>query len=309
MDVRQLRAVLAVVDEGTVTEAAAELHVSQPALSQTVRSLEAELGVDLFHRIGRRLVLSPAGQALLPSARQAVRAIDTARAQVAAVVGLAAGHLDLVSLPTLAVDPTARLIGAFRHAHPAVTVRLAEPEDTADVHAMLLDGRAEVGVADITAAALPDGLVAVPLFDQRYLAVFPAGSSRAGRRRIRIHDLVADPIVTTPRGSSTRQILEDAFAAVGATPNVAVESAQREALLPLVLAGAGSTLLPASLAAEAERRGASVAEVDPPLRRTVALLHRDGPLSPAAEAFVGLSDSRSAPGDQGGRRSARRPRR
>src|SRR5580704_6663240 len=107
MDVRQLRAFVAVVDHGGVTRAAAELHVAQPSLSQTIRSLEHEFGVELFHRVGRRLVLTSAGEALLGPARQVLRDMDTVGASVAQVKGLTAGRLDLVAEPTLATDPVA----------------------------------------------------------------------------------------------------------------------------------------------------------------------------------------------------------
>ena len=128
MELRQLAYVVAVVDHGGFTRAAAEVHVAQPSLSQAVRALERELGVELFHRLGRRVVLSAAGEALLGPARQALRSVEIARAAVSAVTGLERGHLDLVALPTLAVDPTAALVGSFRAAHPDVIVRLAEPD-------------------------------------------------------------------------------------------------------------------------------------------------------------------------------------
>src|SRR5690349_4120895 len=126
MDLRQLRYVVAVVDEGGFTKAAAALHVAQPSLSQAVRALEAELGVELFHRAARHVTLTSAGEALLEPARQALRDAATAQAAVAQIAGLEGGHLDLVSLPTLAVHPAAALIGRFRRSHPQVSVRLVE---------------------------------------------------------------------------------------------------------------------------------------------------------------------------------------
>src|SRR4051794_28969743 len=118
MDLRQLGYVVAVVDEGGFTRAAEAMHVAQPSLSQAVRTLEAELGVELFHRSARAVRLTAAGQALLGPARQALRDAASARAAVAAVVGLEAGHLDLTCLPTLAVHPLTELVGRFRRAHP-----------------------------------------------------------------------------------------------------------------------------------------------------------------------------------------------
>src|SRR3954454_16136903 len=105
MELRQLEYVLAVVDEGGFTRAADASHVSQPSLSQGIRSLERELGVELFHRLGRSVRLTAAGEALLDPARQIMRQVETIKAAAAQVAGTSAGHLDLVALPTLAVDP------------------------------------------------------------------------------------------------------------------------------------------------------------------------------------------------------------
>src|SRR5690242_11627317 len=100
MDLRQLSYVLAVVDNGGFTAAADAMHVTQPALSQAVATLERELGVPLFHRTGRTVTLSSAGEALVGPARQALRDAATARSAVEAVIGLDAGRLDVVCLPT-----------------------------------------------------------------------------------------------------------------------------------------------------------------------------------------------------------------
>jgi len=279
MDARQLAAFLAVVEHGTVTSAAPAVHVSQPALSQTIRALEAELGTSLFHRIGRRLVLTAAGEAMVGPARQVVRDLELARRAVTDVAGVAGGTLDLTVLPTLAVDPTARLVGAFRVAHPAVVVRLNAPEGTADALARVIDGRAELALTDAEQAA---GLVVHRFGEQEFRAVFPPGMAPARRRTIKADSLAGVPMVTTPPGTSTRGVLERAVA----DPVIAVECGPRDAILPLVIAGAGAALLPAPLAAAAEVQGADVRKVDPPLTRSVTLAHRDAQLSPAAAAFV-----------------------
>src|SRR3954471_11650585 len=126
MDLRQASYVIAVVDHGTFTAAAASIPVSQPALSQAVASLERELGADLFYRIGRQVTLTPAGEAFVEPARRMLRDADVARAAVADVAGLPTGRLDIVCLPTLVVDPLVDLVGRFRRAHP-VRVRIHEP--------------------------------------------------------------------------------------------------------------------------------------------------------------------------------------
>jgi LysR family carnitine catabolism transcriptional activator len=287
MELRQLRYVLAVVDHGGFTRAAAAERVAQPSLSQAVRNLERELGVELFHRLGRRVALTPAGEALIGPARQVLRDLETVHAAVAEVRGLRAGRLDLVALPTLAVEPLASLLGTFRHAYPGVAVRVAEPEDPRALATLVQHGHAELGLTELPP---PDPTLRVrPMGRQEILAVRPPGTPRGRSGRLPVGALAGVPLVTTPQGTSTRQLVERALAQAGVTPQVAVEVDQREALLPLVLAGAGTSFLPRPLARHAARRGAVVVPLDPSITRQIGLTHRAGPLSPAARAFLDLA--------------------
>lgn len=286
MDLRRLRLFLAVVDRGGMTRAAEAQHVSQPSVSQAIGELEAELRTLLFHRIGRGLVLTPAGEALVGPARQVLRDVEIGQAAVEAVAGLERGRLDLGALPTLAIDPVAPLVGAFRLAHPGIAIALADPADAAALDDLVATGGCEIGVT-VDQAAAPN-LVTHTLGTQDLLAVLPPGSP-VPRRGLSIGALARFPLVTAPAGTSTRTQLEDAFAAAGVTPEIAVVASQREAILPLVLAGAGATLYPRTLAEQAARLGAVVATLRPHLTRPVFLLHRTGALSPAAAAFLALT--------------------
>jgi DNA-binding transcriptional LysR family regulator len=289
MDERRLRYFLAVVDEGGITAAARRLHVAQPSLSQAVRSFEAELGVPLFDRVGRGLRLSAAGHALVGPARQVLRVIEEARNAIAGVVELKTGTLEIAALATLAVDPMAPLIGRFRELHPGVQVRVLEPEDADGVRALVRDGDCELGAAHLPIRG--HELAAHPLGEQELLFVLPpeADAELADRRPLGPRELAATPLVVSPPGTSTRMLLEQALTAVGVTPQIAVQSAAREAIVPLVLAGAGAALLPAPLAHEAGRRGATIRRARPRITRAVGLIHRRGSLSAAARAFLALA--------------------
>jgi len=290
MELRQLEYFLAVVEHGTLTKAAAAaLHLAQPSLSQMIKTLERDLGTELFHRVGRRLVLSPAGHVLIDPARVVLRDAATARATVAEVRGLTGGRLELASLSTLAVDPLAPLIGAFRRAFPQVAIGLLEPEDAGAVGALVSNGVCELGVGH-----LPTGttdLIEHDLGEQEIFVVLPADVSAPGApdEALPLAELHALAWVASPAGTSTRTLLEHALSTVGATPRIAVETAHREAIVPLVLAGGGATLLPASLARDAHARGAQIRPTDPPIRRRTGLIHRPGPLSPPARAFLHLA--------------------
>lgn len=287
MDLRQLEYVVAVADEGGFTSAARAVHVAQPSLSQSVRTLERELGTDLFHRLGRAVQLTPAGELVVVAARRVLADMATVRAAAASAAALDEGHLDLVALPTLAVDPLAALIGRYRRRHPGMTVRVLEPEDGGELDRLVASGRAEVGLTDLTVGG--EGLRRVPLFRQAVLLVGAAGALAAGP--VRAAALARLPLIATPPGTSTRRLLDQALERAGAPATIAVEIAQREAILPLVLAGAGVALLPEPQAREAGRRGGDVREVQPAISRRIGLLHRTGPLSPGAAAFVELARS------------------
>ncbi len=290
MDLRRLRLFLAVVDHGGMTRAAEAEFVSQPSVSQAIQELERELGAALFARVGRGVILTPAGEALVGPARQTLRDVETGRAAVAAVAGLASGRLDVGALPTLAVDPVAPLVGAFRMAHPGVRVALADPDDADALAGLVASGACEIGLT--LAPATTPALRTRTLGTQDLLAVLPPGVHTTALP-LPVAELARFPLVAAPLGTATRDQLEEAFAAAGVTPDIAVVASQREAILPLVLAGAGATLFPRPLAEQAARLGASVTPLRPHLSRPVYLLHRAGPLSPAAEAFLALG----APGE------------
>jgi DNA-binding transcriptional LysR family regulator len=289
MELQKLRYALAVADHGSFTAAATACFVAQPSLSHAVRTLETELGVELFHRIGRRVMLTAAGEAFIPAAREVFRTLDTLRADVDAVTGVLAGRLDLVALPTLAVDPVTPLVGTFRVAHPGITVRLAHPDNSGDLVELVRCGDSEVGITELPINT--DRLTSRPLGRQELVAIAPPGSPRTTRRDLT--DLARQPLITQPAGTSTRDALDAAFAAHGLTATIAVETDQREAIVPLVLAGAGVAVVPRPMANVAERQGAITSPLHPPLWRHLGIIHRIATLSPAARAFIEIA--RQAP--------------
>jgi LysR family carnitine catabolism transcriptional activator len=287
MDSRRLQHFVAVVDHGGFTAAAKAVFVSQPALSLAVKELESELGTLLFDRIGRRVQLTAAGAALVGPARQVLRDLDIGRAVVLAVSGLESGSLSLACLPTLAADPTADLIGRFRSHHPGVRVDLAAPEDTRELFELVASGTSELGITD--ALDVPDTLVSAELGSQALVFILPPGDTSGRTRSGALADLDETLFIASPEGTSTRRLLNRQLALVGLTPKLAVVSAQRDAILPLVLAGAGAALVPESMAVIAEHLGAAVVRPDPPAVRRLALVHRDGAISPAAARFAELA--------------------
>ena len=292
MDSSRLRHFLSVVDHGGFTAAAHAVYVSQPALSLAVKELEAELGVALFVRSGRRVHLTSAGMALLEPARQVLRDLETGQAAVEAVAGLEAGHLTMASLPTLAADPLAPLVGAFRRHYPGIRIDLAAPEDAGELSGLVASGTCEIGVTE--AHGLPDALESHPLGRQSLVLILPPGTDHADGEPLDLSALEAMPFVVAPRGTSTFRLLEEGFAAVQRLPSVAVVTAQRDAIVPLVIAGAGAALVPESIARTAAGLGAVTARPEPPIERAITLVHRAGALSPAARRFIEMATGGSS---------------
>jgi hypothetical protein len=168
---------------------------------------------------------------------------------------------------------------------------VAEPGTARALIDMLRDGRCEVGLTESIAPV--DGLAQVPLGRQRLLAVLPPGPEDEIPPHLALADLGHHALIMTPPGTSTRDRVEEALLAAGAHAVVGVETGQREAIVPLVMAGAGATVLPEPLALDAGARGARVRALRPALTRSISLVHPVDGLSPAAAAFVRLVAERA----------------
>lgn len=284
MDLRQVEQVLAIFDHGSVTAAANALHLAQPSVSETLRRTERELGTELFHRVGRRLLPTAAGEAFVGPARQLVRDRDGLVTEIAAVAGGLSGRLDVACLPTLAAWPLVPVLAALRADLPGVTIRVHEAADLASSTRLVASGVAELAVGELPA---PDGMEAVRMTRQELLAVLPPGTDAAAVLTVR--ELAAFPLLTGPAGSSTRRLLDAALRRSAARATIVGEIGTRDALVPLVLAGAGATVLPSDQAQGAAALGAVIRPIVPAVRREIGCFHRAGALTPPARAFLRLA--------------------
>lgn len=286
LDVRRLSLFVAVVDHRGFTRAARALYISQPALSQAISELETALGLQLFHRLGREVHLTSAGENLLGPARAVLRQLDAACQIAAEAIGLSAGRLELSSLRSLAADPLPALLGQFVRAHPGVDVRLASPDGPLSLIEQVRDGDAEVGITDSAHGSI--GLVSFPLETQRMVILFPPGYP-APQRPLSVTELADVPLVVTPSNTSSRNRLDQLLASHGLKAKIRIETPQREAVLPFVLSGVGAAVVPAGLARIGRASGAVSAGIEPELVRHLVVLHRSTALTPAAAAFVVLA--------------------
>ncbi|NHU41910.1 LysR family transcriptional regulator [Rhodococcus opacus] len=275
---------LAVVDCGGVTRAAAQLRVAQPSLSQAVRKLEKDLGVELFHRVGRGLVLSPAGEALVGPARSILREVESAENAVRDVGAMRGGRIDIASLSDLSSDPLSVWVAKFRRQYPEVRFHIEERDETADIVSLVRSGACELG---ILALPLPtEDLVGEELIDQHLVLVCPPGTDARWPDPVPITALTRVPFVMGEKGTATRDFIDRSLRLHGVEPDVAVEVRQRGAVLPIVLAGGGVSIVALRSGLDAMLRGGVVRELSPRLTRRMGVVRRPGRMTQASTEFL-----------------------
>lgn len=246
MKLRYLRYFVAVAEELHFGHAAQKLGIAQPPLSQQIRRLEQELGVQLLQRTKRRVQLTPAGQAFLEEARkilsQVERAIEVAQRTGRGELGrLAIGFLGAVTyslLPSILV--------AFRHSYPDVEVELHELK-TSELIAALRDRRVQVGFVRLP---VHDELLEVePILREPLVVAVPERHTLASRAHISFRDLANEAFLMPPRQLAAGfhdQVLSLCHQA-GFTPKLGAEASQLQTIINLVAAGMGITLVPESV--------------------------------------------------------------
>lgn len=296
MNLRQLEYVVAVVEHGSMTAAAASLHVAQPALSQGIRRLEDELGVKVFDRLGRRLELTAAGREVAATAARVCEEVAALPARAAARAWTQAGNVELAFREGLAVDPGMVLLGAFREAHPDVRVRVSHAADHDEVAMLVRAQAAHAGVTD--RPELGEDLVAHHLTNQRVQVALPPGTPEPPDG-VSMQKLASFPLLASPPDDPSRRRLEATFAEMGLVPQIVFESSERSLWLPLIAAGEGAALVTGAYATQAAELGAVVVDLDPPTYREIVLVVRADADSPQVEWLVAVAEQLRATTDVG----------
>ncbi|MFI9052301.1 LysR family transcriptional regulator [Streptomyces sp. NPDC053427] len=294
MELRQLQYFVAVVEEAHFTRAAARLHLAQPGVSAQIRQLERELGQPLLDRSGGSVTPTEVGAAVLPYARAALAAVEGVRATVDEFTGLLRGRVAVGMVSGAASDrfEVAALLADFHDAHPDVEMALTE-DNSERMLAALRDGALDlalIGLADEP----PPGISARIVLDVPLVAAVAPGDpllAHAGRTGIAPAALRDRPLISLPRGTGLRGVLERTCAAAGFRPRIAFEAASPHLLAQLAARGLGVAVVPALPAEAADTYGLRTLPIggQPPPRGRIALVWRtDGPATPAARALLGL---------------------
>lgn len=285
MELRHLRYFVAVAEELHFGRAAARLHLSQPPLSHQIRTLEEELGLKLFSRDRRRVELTHAGNVFLAEAKKILSQMEHAAGAARRAERGQIGPL-LVACGPLAVQTVLPLIlKSFRAKYPEVDLGIKEPNGH-DILDILQEKQADVGLLmpHFTSERLQrQACLTLPL-----VAALPKGHALAGRRRIRLKDLAAEPFVVFSHELALGfyEHIVGICERGGFTPKVVQEAGQHPTLLALVAAGYGVTVIPALSASSPVEEVAFVRIVEPWAMMPLWIAWRATDKSPVLSAFL-----------------------
>ena len=283
-DLRHIQAFLAVTQQGTFTRAASQLGMSQPTLTVQIQQFEAALGVRLFDRTNRRVVLTAAGRDLVAPFERLLIDYEAITLQARDMASHRRGVVTVATLPSIAADLLPRAIVALSQVHAGILVRVRDMTADAIISAVKA-GDADVGLGSVMRA---DGALRTrPLLTDRLCAFVPAAHPLAGRRRVSFTTITRWPLVLTSRDSSVRQLIDRSAQERRLPMHVVQEATYMTTAMAMVAAGLGVGILPESALAGAPA-GPRIVEIHSPIlrRELVILSSRTRSLSPAAEKLI-----------------------
>jgi DNA-binding transcriptional LysR family regulator len=287
IDLRQLRAFLAVARHGAFTRAAEEIYITQPGLSLLIRQLEEQLGVRLFDRSTRRVELTEAGHELVAAAGRILDDVATMVADISDLASHKRGRVSIAALPSLASALVPRVIAQFRTAYPDIRVVIH------DAIASPLIKKVESGEVDFGIGLrlqFEKELVFSELLTDRLMVLMPEGHRLDGMETVEWAALAAEEFIAMTRDTSVRHLTEQAFARIGETLRPAFEASYMSTAMAMVEAGLGVTVLPSMALSSLRVPGIQVRPlVAPVMTREVGIITKKNRApSPAAQAFLRL---------------------
>jgi DNA-binding transcriptional LysR family regulator len=252
MDLRQLEIIRAIAETGSFTAAGEKLHVSQSAISRQILILEDELGEPVFHRIGRRIRITPAGESLLQLSHRLFRDLQDTVSAISDTRESLRGSIGLVGGMTVCLYVFPALLAEVRRIHPNLDMRVTVGSTLRSIE-MLRSGAGDLGLLTLPIEA--SDLVSVPLLQEELLLVTYPSHPLAAQKRIVPADLEKQPFVLFETGSITRHIVEDFFGRERIAPPVIMETENVEIIKAMVKTGLGIGIVPYQAIAREVRAG------------------------------------------------------
>jgi DNA-binding transcriptional LysR family regulator len=282
MDTQNLRAFLLVAESGSFSIAAEKLHLTQPAVSKRVAQLEEQLGASLFDRIGRKISLTEAGEALLPHARSVQLELQAAERSVRDLSGEMAGLLRLATSHHIGLHRLPPILSYFSRTYPGVQIDI-DFMDSEQAYELTLRGEVELAV--VTLAPTPvDNIIAIPVWPDPLDFMVQAGHELAQQETPDLRFMSQHPAILPGLNTYTGQIVKSLFDQRGLPLQVALATNYLETIRMMASVGLGWTVLPRSMLDESL---VTLPLADAQLERTLGVVHHQGrSLSRAARTFI-----------------------
>src|SRR5690349_23135278 len=245
MDTESLAAFLEIAESGSFSAAAARLHRSQPAVSKRVAALERRLDARLFDRIGRRVMLTEAGRALLPYARRVREDLEDGRRALSHLSDDVRGRLAIGTSHHIGLHRLPPLLKTFAHDHPDVDLDIQFMDSEIACQAVLA-GKLELGIVTLPTAPL-DGLETKRIWDDPLAVVVSPEHTLAARKRVTLAELARHPAVLPDEATYTHRIIKAELAKHAVQPRVRLATNYLETLKMLVGIGLRWSVLPRSM--------------------------------------------------------------
>jgi DNA-binding transcriptional LysR family regulator len=252
MDLRQLEIIRAIADTGSFTAAGEKLHVSQSAISRQILLLEEELGEPVFHRIGRRIRITPAGESLLQLSHRVFRDLQETVSTISDKRESLSGTMRLVGGMTVCLYVFPALLAEVRRVHPHLDMKVTVGSAERSI-AMLRSGAGDLGM--ITLPVEATDLVSVPVLEEELLLITYPSHPLAKKKSITPADLHKQDFVLFETGSITRRLVESFFAREGVEAEIIMETENVEIIKAMVRNGLGISIIPSQAAASDIRTG------------------------------------------------------
>ena len=252
MDLRQLEIIRAIADTGSFTAAGEKLHVSQSAISRQILLLEEELGEPVFHRIGRRIRITPAGESLLQLSHRVFQDLQETVSTISEKRDSLSGTIRLVGGMTVCLYVFPTLLAEVRRVHPHLDLKVTVGSAERSI-AMLRSGAGDLGM--ITLPVEATDLVSVPVLQEELLLITYPAHPLAKKKSIAPADLDKQDFVLFETGSITRRLVEQFFAREGVDPEVIMETENVEIIKAMVRSGLGISIIPSQAAASDVKAG------------------------------------------------------
>ena len=242
MEIRQLRAFVAIAETGTFTAGALRVHVTQAAISMQIRQLESEIGARVFVRAPRHVILTEAGEQLLRRARHILREHDAALDEIAELAGAERGRLRIGSASAMVLtEQLPSILKELRKQHPAAEIAV-----TSGTSEVLVD-QILAGEVDIAFVSLPvdvRGIKTERLSEDQLVAIASPQHRLAKQRTISAYTLAGERLILGERGGNTRRLIDQFFAQAGVTIRVAMELSRQQAIKRMVEEDMGVGIVP-----------------------------------------------------------------